>query len=98
MNIASIRDYFTGLQDRIVGELEAIEGQPFLRDAWDRPTGGGGISRLIEDGKVFERGGVNFSHVTGDQMPGSATAHRPELAGRRRQAMGVSLVLHPRNP
>ncbi len=98
MDIASIRDYFTGLQDRIVGKLEAIEGQPFLRDAWDRPQGGGGICRLIEDGKVFERGGVNFSHVKGEQMPVSATAHRPELAGRRWQAMGVSLVLHPRNP
>ena len=98
MDIASIRDYFTGLQDRIVGKLEVMEGQPFLRDAWDRPQGGGGISRLIEEGKVFERGGVNFSHVTGDQMPVSATAHRPELAGRRWQAMGVSLVLHPLNP
>ena len=98
MDVSSIRDYFTGLQQRIVGELEAIEGSPFLRDVWDRPQGGGGISRLIEDGKVFERGGVNFSHVTGDQMPASATAHRPELAGRRWQAMGVSLVLHPRNP
>jgi coproporphyrinogen III oxidase len=98
MDIAPIRDYFTGLQDRIIGELETAEGQPFLRDAWDRPQGGGGISRLIEDGKVFERGGVNFSHVKGGQMPASATAHRPELAGRRWEAMGVSLVLHPRNP
>jgi coproporphyrinogen III oxidase len=98
MDIAPIRDYFTGLQDRIVGELETLEGQPFLRDAWDRPQGGGGISRLIEDGRLFERGGVNFSHVKGEQMPASATAHRPELAGRRWEAMGVSLVLHPRNP
>ena len=98
MDIAPVRDYFTGLQDRIIAELEAAEGQPFLRDAWDRPQGGGGISRLIEDGKLFERGGVNFSHVKGEQMPASATAHRPELAGRRWEAMGVSLVLHPRNP
>ena len=98
LDVATIRDYFTGLQDRIIAELEGVEGQPFLRDAWDRPQGGGGISRLIEDGKVFERGGVNFSHVKGEQMPASATAHRPELAGRRWQAMGVSLVLHPRNP
>ena len=98
MDIAPVRDYFTGLQDCIVGELEAQEGQPFLRDAWDRPQGGGGISRLIEDGRLFERGGVNFSHVKGEQMPASATAHRPELAGRRWEAMGVSLVLHPRNP
>ncbi len=98
MDSGPIRDYFTGLQERIIGELEAVEGQPFLRDAWDRPQGGGGISRLIEDGNIFERGGVNFSHVKGEQMPASATAHRPELAGRRWQAMGVSLVLHPRNP
>ena len=98
MDIAPIRDYFTGLQDSIIGQLEVVEGASFLRDAWDRPQGGGGISRLIEDGKVFERGGVNFSHVKGEQMPASATAHRPELAGRRWQAMGVSLVLHPRNP
>ena len=98
MDIGPIRDYFTGLQERIIGELEAVEGQPFLRDAWDRPQGGGGISRLIENGSIFERGGVNFSHVKGEQMPASATAHRPELAGRRWEAMGVSLVLHPRNP
>ncbi|MDK9701830.1 MAG: oxygen-dependent coproporphyrinogen oxidase [Sulfuritalea sp.] len=98
MDIAAVRTYFTGLQDRIVGELDVIEGAPFLRDAWDRPQGGGGVSRLIEDGKVFERGGVNFSHVKGDRMPASATAHRPELEGRRWEAMGVSLVLHPLNP
>jgi len=97
-DVAAIRDYFTGLQSRIVGELEAADGSPFQRDAWDRPQGGGGVSRLIEEGRLFERGGVNFSHVTGDQMPASATAHRPELAGRRWEAMGVSLVLHPRNP
>jgi hypothetical protein len=87
MDIAPVRDYFTGLQDRIVGELEGVEGRPFLHDAWDRPQGGGGISRLIEDGALFERGGVNFSHVKGEQMPASATAHRPELAGRRWEAM-----------
>jgi coproporphyrinogen III oxidase len=95
---APVRDYFTGLQQHIVGELEAFDGLPFRRDAWERPEGGGGISRLIEEGKFFERGGVNFSHVKGSQMPASATAHRPELAGRRWEAMGVSLVLHPRNP
>jgi coproporphyrinogen III oxidase len=98
MDIGPIRDYFTGLQERIISELEGLEGQPFLRDAWDRPQGGGGISRLIENGNIFERGGVNFSHVKGEQMPASATAHRPELAGRRWEAMGVSLVLHPHNP
>jgi len=98
MDLAPIRDYFTGLQDRIVAGLESLEGCAFLRDAWDRPQGGGGISRLIEGGDVFERGGVNFSHVKGERMPASATAHRSELAGRRWEAMGVSLVLHPRNP
>ncbi len=126
MNIdtTAIRNYFTGLQQRIVTELEAFDGQVFRRDEWTRPQGGGieppharaahslppgganaasgrpggGISRLIEEGDFFERGGVNFSHVTGDQLPASATAHRPELAGRQWEAMGVSLVLHPRNP
>lgn len=95
---AAVKAYFTGLQERIVGELERFDGKPFRRDAWTRPQGGGGISRLIEEGDFFERGGVNFSHVTGDGMPASATAHRPELAGRSWEAMGVSLVLHPRNP
>ncbi|MDO8932483.1 MAG: oxygen-dependent coproporphyrinogen oxidase [Rhodocyclaceae bacterium] len=98
MDTAPIRAYFTGLQDRIVAALEAFDGTPFRTDSWQRPEGGGGISRLIEEGNFFERGGVNFSHVTGDAMPASATAHRPELAGRRWEAMGVSLVLHPRNP
>ncbi|MBP6368463.1 MAG: oxygen-dependent coproporphyrinogen oxidase [Burkholderiales bacterium] len=88
----------TGLQDRIVARLEAIDGGSFRRDAWDRPEGGGGVSRLIEEGNVLERGGVNFSDVRGTALPSSATAHRPDLAGRAWQAMGVSLVLHPRNP
>ncbi|MDD5247339.1 MAG: oxygen-dependent coproporphyrinogen oxidase [Rhodocyclaceae bacterium] len=98
MELAAVRDYFTGLQDRLVAALEAFDGQPFRSDAWQRPEGGGGIARLIEEGDFFERGGVNFSHVTGAAMPATATAHRPELAGRRWQALGVSLVLHPRNP
>ncbi|GAB1394198.1 oxygen-dependent coproporphyrinogen oxidase [Rhodocyclaceae bacterium] len=89
----AVRAYLTGLQERIVAALETFDGKPFKRDAWGR-----GTSILIEDGHFFERGGVNFSHVTGDAMPASATAHRPELAGRRWEAMGVSLVLHPRNP
>ncbi|MRR50574.1 MAG: oxygen-dependent coproporphyrinogen oxidase [Rhodocyclaceae bacterium] len=93
MNTTPIRNYLTGLQDRIVAALEAFDGQPFRRDVWGR-----GTSILIEEGNFFERGGVNFSHVTGDAMPASATAHRPELAGRCWEAMGVSLVLHPRNP
>lgn len=98
MNLDPIHAYFTGLQQGIVAKLEALDGQPFRSDSWQRPQGGGGISRLIEEGNFFERGGVNFSHVKGEQMPASATAHRPELAGRAWEAMGVSLVLHPRNP
>ena len=98
MEIAAIRDYLIDLQERIVGRLEAADGLPFRRDEWQRPEGGGGISRLIEEGHLFERGGVNFSQVMGSALPASATAQRPELAGRRWQALGVSLVLHPRNP
>ncbi len=86
------------MQARIVAGLEAVSGEAFRRDEWSRPEGGGGISMLIEDGGVLERGGVLFSHVTGASMPASATAHRPDLAGRSWEAMGVSLVLHPRNP
>ena len=93
-----LKDYFTGLQSRIVAELEAFDGQPFRTDSWVRPEGGGGVSRLIEQGNFFERGGVNFSHVTGKSLPASATAVRPQLAGRAWEAMGVSLVLHPENP
>jgi coproporphyrinogen III oxidase len=94
----ALRPYFAGLQQRIVAALEAIDGKDFGRDAWQRPEGGDGISRVLEDGTVFERAGVNFSHVFGDKLPASATAHRPELAGRGFEVMGVSLVLHPRNP
>jgi coproporphyrinogen III oxidase len=98
MDLAPARDYFTGLQDRIVRRLEVIDGRPFRRDGWQRPEGGGGTSCLIEEGNVLERGGVNFSHVRGDRLPPSATATRPELAARGFEVMGVSLVLHPRNP
>lgn len=98
MDIAAVKNYLTGLQQAIVDRLEALDGGVFLRDAWDRPQGGGGITRLIEGGELFERGGVGFSHVHGDNLPPSASAARPELAGRSFQAMGVSLVLHPRNP
>ena len=97
-DIPALREYFTGLQQRVVGALSAIETRPFLRDAWQRPEGGDGIACLVEDGSVLERGGVNFSHVSGNRLPPSATAHRPELAGRAFEVMGVSLVLHPRNP
>jgi coproporphyrinogen III oxidase len=98
MNIDAVKQYLVGLQNRIVTELERIDGTAFRRDSWNRPQGGGGVSCVIEDGGVFERGGVNFSHVTGDSLPPAASASRPELAGRSFQAMGVSLVLHPRNP
>jgi len=95
---SAVKTWLLGLQARIVAALEAADGLPFRTDAWQRPEGGGGISRLIEEGQVLERGGVNFSHVLGAQLPPSASAHRPELAGRRWEAMGVSLVLHPKNP
>jgi coproporphyrinogen III oxidase len=98
MNSESVRDYMIGLQDRIVAELERIDGHRFRSDRWERGEGGGGESRIIEDGNVFERGGVNFSKVHGERLPPSASAARPELAGRAFEAMGVSLVLHPRNP
>jgi coproporphyrinogen III oxidase len=94
MDSVQVRDYLTGLQQRIVAALETFDGMPFRRDA----QASGNVACVIEDGNFFERGGVNFSHVTGDNLPASATAHRPELAGRTWQAMGVSLVLHPRNP
>ena len=98
MNIQEPRDYFAALQSGIVSALERIEGRSFRRDAWTRPDGGGGIARVVEDGSILERGGVNFSHVTGERLPPSATASRPGIAGRAWEAMGVSLVLHPRNP
>ena len=98
MDTRLIIDYLTGLQQRIVESLELVDGKNFLHDSWQRPEGGGGISCVIEEGNVFERGGVNFSHVTGERLPPSASANRPELAGRGFEAAGVSLVLHPRNP
>jgi len=98
MNPVAVRNYLLDLQQRIVAALEAADGKPFRDDHWQRPRGGGGISRVIEEGGVFERGGVNFSHVHGARLPASASASRPELAGRAFEAMGVSLVLHPRNP
>lgn len=95
---SAVRIWLLDLQSRIVDALEHVDGLPFRTDAWKRPEGGGGISRLIEAGHLLERGGVNFSHVMGRELPPSASAHRPELAGRRWEAMGVSLVLHPHNP
>ncbi len=98
MNVAAVRDYLLGLQESIVTRFEALDGKAFVRDAWSRAEGGGGISRLLEEGALLERGGVGFSHVTGTRLPPSASAHRPEIAGRPWEAMGVSLVFHPRNP
>ena len=98
MNIEPVSAFLSGLQQRIVAELEQLDGSSFRRDAWHREEGGGGETRVIEEGALFERGGVNFSHVRGARLPASATAARPELAGRSFEAMGVSLVLHPRNP
>ena len=98
-NIDDVRHWLISLQNRVCAELEALDGKAtFLRDTWDRPDGGGGESRVMSDGAVFEQGGVNFSHVFGKEMPPSATKSRPELAGKSFQAVGVSLVLHPRNP
>lgn len=97
--IDAVKDYLLGLQDSICTRLAAADGTgTFQKDDWQRPEGGGGCSRVLTGGAVFEKGGVNFSHVFGTQMPASATAHRPELAGRQFQAMGVSLVIHPHNP
>tara|TARA_R110000796_G_scaffold88164_9_gene189877 strand:- start:1610 stop:2533 length:924 start_codon:yes stop_codon:yes gene_type:complete len=98
-DVAAVKDYLMGLQDRICAALEAADGQAsFQEEVWERPGGGGGRSRIIENGGMLEKGGVGFSHVHGDSMPSSATAQRPELAGRSFQAMGVSLVMHPNNP
>ncbi|PKM23197.1 MAG: oxygen-dependent coproporphyrinogen oxidase [Gammaproteobacteria bacterium HGW-Gammaproteobacteria-14] len=98
INLDAVKHYLLALQDDICAKLSFVDGSPFVEDRWDRPEGGGGRSRVLENGAVIEKGGVNFSHVFGDQLPPSASAHRPELAGRRWQAMGVSLVIHPRNP
>ncbi len=95
----AVKEYLLGLQKNICSRLESVDGEAvFVEDAWARPEGGGGISRVITEGRVFEKGGVNFSHVTGATMPASATAHRPHLAGAPWEAMGVSLVIHPENP
>ncbi|MBT8122076.1 MAG: oxygen-dependent coproporphyrinogen oxidase [Gammaproteobacteria bacterium] len=97
--IELVKDYLLGLQDTICGAIEKIDGiEKFREDAWERDEGGGGRSRVLEGGAVFEKAGINFSHVFGNKLPPSATAARPELAGRNFQAMGVSLVIHPDNP
>ncbi|MFC0140504.1 oxygen-dependent coproporphyrinogen oxidase [Erwinia mallotivora] len=94
-----VKQFLLDLQDLICQQLAQADGSAsFAEDSWNREGGGGGRSRVLRNGAVFEQAGVNFSHVHGDQMPASATAHRPELAGRSFEAMGVSLVIHPENP
>lgn len=98
MDAPAVKAFFVDLHGLIVERLEQLDGGRFRRDSWDRDAGGGGLSCVLEDGGVFERAGVNFSHVFGGTLPPSASASRPELAGRSFEALGVSLVLHPRNP
>jgi len=99
MQLESVKNYLLGLQQDICAGLAEEDGAAdFIVDEWQRPEGGGGRSRVLAEGAVFEKAGVNFSHVMGAALPGSASAARPELAGRSYQAMGVSLVIHPRNP
>jgi len=99
MQIDQVRSYLLALQDNICESLAEEDGQAsFFTDEWQRPEGGGGRSRVLTEGAVFERAGVNFSHVKGAQLPASASVSRPELAGRSFEALGVSLVIHPHNP
>jgi len=98
VNPRAVHDFLASLQERIVSALERIDGGRFRSDSWQRAEGGGGVSRVLEDGGVIERGGVNLSRVQGKALPPSASASRPQIAGRAWEAMGVSLVLHPRNP
>ncbi|MDX8000920.1 oxygen-dependent coproporphyrinogen oxidase [Xenorhabdus sp. Reich] len=98
-NISRVKDFFLSLQEQICKQLEQIDGHStFQEECWQREEGGGGCSRVLTAGNIFEQAGVNFSHVRGASLPVSATAHRPELSGRSYQAMGVSLVIHPLNP
>ena len=95
----AVRQYLLGLQDAVCSALEQEDGRAtFREDAWDRPEGGGGRSRVLSEGAYIEKAGVNFSHVKGDKLPPSASAQRPELAGRGFEAMGVSMIVHPNNP
>lgn len=99
INIDTVKKYLLGLQNNICDALSEEDGQQsFTEDAWQREQGGGGRTRVLTNGAVFEQAGVNFSHVYGNQLPRSATAARPELEGRSFQAVGVSLVIHPHNP
>ena len=98
MNPNAVFEYLQGLQNRIVEAVEMVDGKRFLHDSWQRPEGGGGTSCMLEEGNVFERAGIGFSHVLGNKLPPSASVAHPEAAGRPWEAMGVSLVFHPRNP
>lgn len=99
INIEEVQQYLLGLQKDICQQLAEEDGEKdFIVDEWKRPQGGGGLTRVMENGAIIEKGGVNYSYVEGTNMPASATAHRPELAGRSFKAMGVSLVIHPQNP
>lgn len=98
-DIHAVKAYFLALQDKICEGIEQEDGESqFMEEQWQREEGGGGRSRVIANGRCFEKGGVNFSHVMGAELPASASASRPELAGRSFQALGVSLVMHPENP
>jgi coproporphyrinogen III oxidase len=98
MNTQAVFDYLQGLQARIIEAVEMVDGKTFLHDGWQRPEGGGGNSCMLEEGNVFERAGIGFSHVLGNKLPPAASVAHPEAAGRPWEAMGVSLVFHPRNP
>ena len=98
MDASAVKRYLNELQDRITAAVGTSIHVKFRRDPWARPEGGGGESRILSDGAVFERAGVSFSHVFGDKMPPSASNQRPEIAGAPFEAMGLSLVFHPRNP
>ncbi|MGH8859250.1 MAG: coproporphyrinogen III oxidase, partial [Polaromonas sp.] len=101
-DLSTVRTYLLGLQERITNAVAELDGQPFVADHWQKEPGealqGNGITMILEQGRVFERAGCGFSHVRGPKLPPSATQHRPELAGAPFEAMGVSLVFHPRNP
>ena len=97
-DFAAVHAYLHSLQDRLCAGFEAVDGGRFAQDEWQRPEGGGGRSRVLKEGAVFEQAGVGLSDVSGATLPPSATAHRPELAGAPWRAVGVSLVIHPRNP
>jgi len=98
MNTTDVLSYLQNLQAKIVEAIELVDGKNFLQDSWQRPEGGGGNSCMLEGGNVFERAGIGFSHVLGTKLPPAASVAHPEAAGRPWEAMGVSLVFHPRNP